>query len=92
MTEEFKIKTIQLTLAIGDNDLERKMKQAQKFLSKKEQVRVTVLLKGRQKDHPERASIFLNDKYEEFLKGHGTLARPATPANPSLTIMPLGSN
>lgn len=92
MNEEFKIKNIQLTLTIGQNDLERKMKQAEKFLSKKEQVRITVLLKGRQKSSPERASIFLNDKFEEYLKGHGKCVKPATAANPSLTIMPLGNS
>jgi len=92
MNEEFTIKTIQLTLTIGKNDLERKMKQAQKFLTNKEQVRVTVLLKGRQKSSPERAAEFLNQQYEEYLVGHGKCVKPATTENPSLTVMPLGNS
>lgn len=92
MNEEFKIKTIQLTLTIGKNDLERKMKQAQKFLAKKEQVRVAVLLKGRQKNTPEKAAEFVNQQYEQYLVGHGKCVKPATAANPSLTVMPLGNS
>lgn len=45
------MKIIQVTPQIGKNDLARKMKQAQKFLEDREQVRVTLVLRGRQRGH-----------------------------------------
>lgn len=83
------IKTIQCNLTIGKNDLERKMKQAQKFLEKKEQVRVVLLLKGRQKDHPERGAEFLNNLAKDYLKEYGNCVKPASVKNLSLTFMPI---
>lgn len=68
------------------------MKQAQKFLSKKEQVRVMVLLKGRERSRADKAAEILNQLYEEYLTAHGKCTKPATPQNPTLTIMPLGNN
>lgn len=64
------------------------MKQAQKFLSKKEQVRIVVLLKGRQKDHPERGADFLNTIAENYLNDYGNCVKKATTTNLSLTFMP----
>ena len=88
MKEGITIKTVQLSLSIGKGDLERKMKQAQKFLEKKEQTRVQLLLKGRQKSHPERGVDFLLNVYEEFLKDYGKLVNKPSPSNLSLTLMP----
>lgn len=79
-------------MTIGKNDLERKMKQAEGFLKKKEQVRVVLLLKGRQKNNPERGAEFLNELKETYLKGHGKCVKPATPENLGLTFMPIGGN
>jgi len=82
------IKNIQITLNIGANDLERKIKQAQKFLEKKEQIRITLTLRGRQKAHPERAVEFLNEINEEHFKDYGRCVKPATENSLSLTLMP----
>lgn len=68
------------------------MKQAQKFLDKKEQVRVVLLLKGRQKSNPERGAEFLNDLNKDYFAGHGKCVKPATVTNLALTFMPLGTN
>lgn len=68
------------------------MKQAQEFLAKKEQVRVVLLLKGRQKNSPERGAEFLNELYKEYFTGHGKCVKPATAANLGLTLMPVGGN
>lgn len=68
------------------------MKQAQNFLLKQQQVRVTVTLYGRQKSKPEEAAKFLNNLSEEFLKDFGKCARPASIKNLSLTYMPKGKN
>lgn len=68
------------------------MKQAQGFLAKKEQVRLVVLLKGRQKNNPERAAEFLNELNKEYFTGHGKCVKPATATNLGLTLMPIGGN
>lgn len=82
------IKTIQITLNVGKNDLERKIKQAQKFLEKKEQVRVTLALKGRQKANPKRGVEFLNEINEKYFTDCGRCVKPATESSLSLTFMP----
>lgn len=68
------------------------MKQAESFLKKKEQVRVVLLLKGRQKNNPQRGADFLNELRENYLTGHGKCVKPATPENLGLTFMPIGGN
>jgi len=64
------------------------MKQAQEFLTKRQQVRVVVTLKGRQKGHPERAVEFLNDVYNQYLQDYGKLAKEASVTNLGLTLNP----
>lgn len=82
------IKTIQCSLNIGKHDLERKMKQAQGFLKKRQQVRVTLILKGREKYSPERGVEFLNEIHETFLDEFGRCAKMPTTQNLSLTYNP----
>lgn len=81
-----------MSLVIGKNDLERKMKQACKFLDKKEQVRVQLLLKGRQKGNPDRGVEFLKELYDDFLSESGKLVNKPNPSNLSLVLMPLSQN
>lgn len=64
------------------------MKQAQKFLMKKEQVRVQLLLKGRQRNKPEKGVEFLNNLAEKYLNEYGRCVKPATPDSLFLTFMP----
>lgn len=63
------------------------MKQAEKFLKKKTQVKVTVVMYGRQLNHPERGFVMLQ-KVMEALKDFGTPANKPTPKNMSLVFNP----
>jgi len=82
------VKIIQVTPQIGKNDLARKMKQAQAFLEKREQVRVTLVLKGRQRGHVSTSIEFLTHIHEEFFASCGSLVKPPTAENLSLTYNP----
>lgn len=66
------------------------MKQVQKFLEKKEQVRVVLLLKGRQKGNPKRGADFLNEVAETYLNDFGKCVKAASESNLNLTFMPKG--
>ena len=59
-----KLHDIRLHTNIGANDLAIKVKQIEKFLSKKEQVRITVQLRGREKSRPQSAVDFLMEVVE----------------------------
>lgn len=82
------MKTVQITLDIGQNDLERKMKQAQGFLAKRIPVRVSLSLHGRQKGHPERGVAFLTELQSKWIAEFGKCVKPATEKNLTLTVMP----
>jgi translation initiation factor IF-3 len=53
------LKEIQLSPDIADNDLGTKSAKAKEFLEKGNKVKVLVILKGRQKAHPERGELTL---------------------------------
>lgn len=59
------LKEIKLSPNIGKNDIEYRVKQANKFLEKGDQVKITLSFKGREKAHIEigRATIshFINE-------------------------------
>lgn len=82
------MKNIQVTPQIGRGDLERKMKQAQGFLEKREQVKITLILRGRQKGHQASAVEFLVKLHEDYLKDSGTLVRPPGEGHLFLTYNP----
>lgn len=82
------MKIVQVTPQIGKNDLARKMKQAQEFLEKREQVRITLVLRGRQKGHVGTSLEFLHKLHEEFFSRCGKLVKEPTAQNLSLTYNP----
>lgn len=82
------MKTIQVTPQIGKNDLARKMKQAQGFLHDREQVRVQLVLKGRQKGHIDSALEFLSKINDEFFTDLGSLTKAPSGVNLGLTYNP----
>lgn len=84
------IKTVQVSLNIGKGDLERKVKQAQKFLSNKEQVRIALVVKGRQKARTDTAVEFLNEIHETYMQDCGNLVKAPNAGGLFLTYMPLG--
>lgn len=64
------------------------MKQAQGFLQKRQQVRVVLQLKGRQKSNPARGVEFLTEIHETYLDEFGKCAKMPTDLNLSLTYNP----
>ena len=77
-----------MTLQIGKADLDRKLKQAQGFLEKGEQVQVQVQLRGRQQAHPERAVEFLHEISESHLSECGKPSNEPRPGRLSITFNP----
>ncbi|MFH1536944.1 MAG: translation initiation factor IF-3 [Patescibacteria group bacterium] len=51
--KKIELKGIRLSVHIGDHDFETRLKQANKFLTKGNKVKIELLLRGRQKAHPE---------------------------------------
>jgi translation initiation factor IF-3 len=77
------MKEIRLSPRIGKHDLDVRQKQAEKFLQRGDKVTIIVLLKGREKQHPdlgrELLATFLKDlnaltpiKYEQEIKRLGS--------------------
>ncbi len=58
------VKGIRLSYNMGQHDIEMRIKQASKFLEKGNKVKVEMILRGRQKAHPEHVSEVFNN----FLK------------------------
>lgn len=61
------IKEIKFTPAIGDHDLEVKLKKIKKFLEEGNKVKTTIWLKGRQKRKPQMLGV-MTDRIIEILK------------------------
>jgi len=55
------LKEIRLSVRIGQHDLETRKKQAEKFLNKGDKLTITVILKGRERQHPELAKDLINN-------------------------------
>ncbi|MCD6500602.1 translation initiation factor IF-3 [bacterium] len=61
------LKNIRLTFNISEHDMTTRVKTAEKFLTKGYKVRIELVLKGRQKAHPDFAKQKLN-QFLEFLQ------------------------
>ncbi len=59
-TKKISVKEIQLKVNISDHDLSVKIAAIEKFLARGDSVKLSVRLKGREKDSPERATELLN--------------------------------
>lgn len=59
-SKQTEIKGIRLSLKIGTNDMEVRLKQAKKFLEKGSKVRIEMILRGREKAHAGRAIEVIN--------------------------------
>jgi translation initiation factor IF-3 len=68
------------------------MKQAQTFLEKREQVKILLVLRGRQRGRQVSAVEFLLELHENYLASYGKLAKPPTDGNLTLTYNPLSKN
>ncbi|HNW55957.1 MAG TPA: translation initiation factor IF-3 [bacterium] len=54
------IKEVRLSIRIGDHDFKTRIEQGNKFLIKGNKLKITVAIKGREKQHPEKAEEMLN--------------------------------
>lgn len=68
MTKSHKseVKGVRLTYNMGGHDLDVRVKQAQKFLGQGDRVKTEIILKGRQKAHPEKVKEIMF-KFQELL-------------------------
>lgn len=64
------------------------MKQAQKFLEDREQVKVIVQLRGRQKWNPDAAVTLLKEIHETYFADLGNLVKEPTKDSLFLTYNP----
>lgn len=62
------IKGIRLSVSIAENDLNIRVKQAEKFLSKGDKVHIMLQLHGREKAHPDKAFDVINKYISLFDK------------------------
>lgn len=64
-------KGIRLSVRISKNDLDLRVEQAYKFFSKGHKVKIELVLKGREKQHPEKAVEIINGFVAELEKKEG---------------------
>lgn len=55
------IKAIRLSFRISDHDLELRLNQSIKFLSKGDKIKIELPLKGRERQHLQKAAAIMND-------------------------------
>jgi translation initiation factor IF-3 len=63
-SKQTEIKGVRLSFGIAKNDMERQARQAEKFLDQGHKVKIEIILRGREKAHPEIA----REKLDEFIK------------------------
>lgn len=63
--KKVEVKGIRLSVTIADNDLQIRVKQAEKFLAKGNKVQIQLQLRGRQKAHPEKGQEMINKFLDE---------------------------
>lgn len=82
-----KLHDIRLHTNIADHDLQIKVKQIETFLHKKDQVRITVQLRGREKSRPQSGLDFLLEILEK-LTDYGKAQTSPTVNNLSVVLNP----
>ncbi len=87
------IKEIRLSMTIDTNDLNVKSRQAQKFLTGGDKVKVSIKMKGRQNAHSNLGVDVMNGFYEG-LKDYCILEKKATAEGRMITMIlaPSGGN
>ena len=79
------IKEVQLSPSIDTNDFNTKCRNASKFLSKGDKVKVTVRFRGREVSHSEIGEVLLA-RFAENVKDAGTVERPAKLEGRNMTM------
>lgn len=65
--KKVEIKGIRLSSRISQHDFDFRIDQAKKFLTRKDKLKVEIILKGRERQHPEKAEEVIK-KFVEVLK------------------------
>ncbi|MBU1063110.1 translation initiation factor IF-3 [Patescibacteria group bacterium] len=65
--KKVEIKGVRLSARISQHDFDFRIDQAKKFLARGDKLRVEIMLKGREKQHPEKAGEVI-EKFIEVLK------------------------
>jgi len=65
-------KGIRLSVRISQHDLDFRMEQAKKFLEKGDKLKIELILKGRERQHPEKAAETINN-FIDTLRASGDL-------------------
>ena len=79
------IKEVQLSPSIDTNDFNTKCRNASKFLSKGDKVKVTVRFRGREVSHSEIGEVLLA-RFAENVKDVGSVDRPAKLEGRNMTM------
>ncbi len=66
--KKVEVKGIKLSFRIGRNDLEMRIKQAEKFLEHGHKVKIELNLRGRERQHKERAKEMMDNFLNELRK------------------------
>lgn len=69
--KKVEMKGIRLSVHIGEHDLDTRVKQATKFLEKGNKVKAELLLRGRQKAHPELAEEMIEKYFTKLQENLG---------------------
>lgn len=64
--KKVELKAVRLSFRISDHDLELRHNQSVKFLSKGDKLKVELLLKGREKQYPQKAAEIMNDFFNKL--------------------------
>lgn len=84
------MKEVRLSIRIGDHDFNVRVDQGHKFLTKGNKLKVTVTIKGRERQHPEKAEETL-DRYlkqlETLNESPLTVEEPLTKLNGRFSIV-----
>ena len=64
--QQVNVREIKLRPKIADHDYETKKGHVERFLNKKDKVKVTIMFRGREQAHPERGRMLLRRLYEDI--------------------------
>ncbi len=64
--QQVNVREIKLRPKIADHDYETKKGHVERFLNKKDKVKVTIMFRGREQAHPERGRALLDRLYEDL--------------------------
>ena len=64
--QQVNVREIKLRPKIADHDYETKKGHVERFLNKKDKVKVTIMFRGREQAHPERGRALLERLYEDL--------------------------